>query len=508
MSLSFANFLPHELTFLRGIEKEGLRTSNGMLAMTEHPENFGSALTNKFITMDYSECLLEMITPPFKEVEELTNFLENLHIFINNGLADNQILWSASMPCILNQDRDIPIANFGKSNIGKMKHIYRRGLGCRYSRKMQSIAGIHYNFSFSQQFWQKYGKLKNLTQDLTKIKNNGYFFLIRNIHRYSDLLIYLFGCSPLADSSFLKESENKCLTSIRMSKFGYTSDKQKQIKIYYDNLEEYNNTLVKFMNKKDDDYQSIGIKKNGQYHQLNDNILQIENEFYSIVRPKQNGGDKQTPSQRLKQKGVDYIELRLLDLNIFSPIGISKEQIYFLDLFLLFCLSSSSPLIDKNELELIEENRQRVINSGCQEHFMHINKDKKLICFKEWGKNILAELAIIAKDLDHVLQKNHYTNAVNLYSNQLQSGNNFAEQFKKEMKTKNLSFIEFTEQKSKQYKSFFINSKKDSKIQELLQKEVSLSIKQQLKIEENQHQSFDQFLKQYYQETQLCKITS
>ena len=507
-NLSFTNFSKDELTFLRGIEKEGLRTVSRRLSNKSHPKSLGSALTNKYITLDYSECLLEMVTPPLKEVEELIDFLKNLHIFVYDKLNSKQILWASSMPCTIPVDKDIPIANFGSSNIGKMKHIYRYGLGHRYSRKMQSIAGIHYNFSFSDEFWQKYMQEKKISKSLKDVKNSEYFSIIRNILRYSDLLIYLFGCSPIADESFLKKSENKCLTSIRMSKFGYTSDKQKQIKIFYDDLHEYNDKLVKFMHKKDKDYQNIGIKNNGQYQQLNDCVLQIEDEYYNIVRPKQSQSKKKTPSQKLNDKGVEYIELRLIDLNVFSPMGISKEQIYFLDIFILFCLSEKSPLISKEELKIIEKNHQRIISSGCEKHFMHIQNNQELICFKEWGKNIFTKLISIAKQIDEVSQTTHYSDSINFYHNQFKSSNNLANKFKKELKESQLNFVEFVEQKSKQYQKYFLQQEKNSTIQNLLEKEVQTSIEKQQELEENFDESFEQFLQQHYQSNQLCRTTS
>lgn len=189
-------------------------------------------------------------------------------------------------------------------------------------------------------------------------------------------------------------------------------------------------------------------------------------------------------------------------------MGISKEQIYFLDIFILFCLSEKSPLISKEELKIIEKNHQRIISSGCEKHFMHIQNNQELICFKEWGKNIFTKLISIAKQIDEVSQTTHYSDSINFYHNQFKSSNNLANKFKKELKESQLNFVEFVEQKSKQYQKYFLQQEKNSTIQNLLEKEVQTSIEKQQELEENFDESFEQFLQQHYQSNQLCRTTS
>ena len=138
---------------LKGVEKESLRVSpDGYIEQSEHPRELGSTLTHEHITTDYSEALIELVTPPFRESWELLQYLCDLHQFVYRHLGE-QLLWATSMPCIIDGDPSIPIARYGRSNIGRMKEAYRRGLGWRYGRMMQAISGVHYNYSFPEHFW-------------------------------------------------------------------------------------------------------------------------------------------------------------------------------------------------------------------------------------------------------------------------------------------------------------------------------------------------------------------
>jgi len=138
----------------KGVEKESLRVEpSGALAQTMHPRLLGSALTNEHITTDYSESLIELVTPAFTTSWELLQYLLDLHQFVYRHLGD-ELLWATSMPGAIERDEDIPIAQFGSSHVGQMKTIYRRGLGLRYGRMMQAISGVHFNYSFPLSFWK------------------------------------------------------------------------------------------------------------------------------------------------------------------------------------------------------------------------------------------------------------------------------------------------------------------------------------------------------------------
>jgi len=221
----------------RGIEKESLRIStDGTLAQTPHPAALGSALTHPYITTDYSEALLEFITPPSTELHKPLEFLEQLHRYVYSHIGD-EVLWVNSMPCMIRNDADVPVAQYGSSNVGRMKSVYREGLGHRYGRKMQTIAGIHYNFSYPEEFWKLNQVLEGESGPLQDYISKRYFDLTRNFQRYSWLLVYLFGASPALCKSFLAGREHQLdtfdhtlfkpnATSLRMSDLGYQNNAQ------------------------------------------------------------------------------------------------------------------------------------------------------------------------------------------------------------------------------------------------------------------------------------------
>ena len=137
----------------RGIEKEGLRVRpDGSLADTPHPAGLGSALTHERITTDFSESQLELITGVHGGIDGCLRELTEIHQVVYRALGD-ELLWSSSMPCRLPADELIPLGRYGSSNVGRAKTVYRNGLAHRYGRRMQTISGIHYNFSLPEAAW-------------------------------------------------------------------------------------------------------------------------------------------------------------------------------------------------------------------------------------------------------------------------------------------------------------------------------------------------------------------
>ncbi len=373
----------------RGIEKESLRVqSDGNIAQTPHPSAFGSALANPHITTDFSEALLEFITPVCQSVDEALTWLSEIHQFSYAGLnasdtASTETLWAASMPCILPNDAGIPVAQYGSSNIGQMKTAYRLGLGERYGRAMQTIAGVHYNFSFSDEFWAAYQEQCSTAGRLQDFKTQQYFHLIRNFRRYSWLLVYLFGASPALCQTFLGHDRHALSrrgkgtlfspygTSLRMGDLGYQSSAQESLYVCYNSLDEYATTLSGALTKPIPEYERIGTHRDGRRIQLSTALLQIENEFYSSVRPKRVTHSGEPPLTALMERGVEYIEVRCLDVNPYLPMGIDAEQIRFIDAFLLYCLLEDSPAIPPEECKAIGVDNKTVVNNGR-------NKDAQL----------------------------------------------------------------------------------------------------------------------------------
>ncbi len=360
-----------------GIERESLRTDlQGKMSRKRHPICLGEKLTHPFITTDYSENLLEFITGVHSSTDSLLDELTRIHAYTHQCM-DEEIMWPSSMPSILpEKDDDIPLAYFGESNIGKLKTLYRKGLGNRYGRAMQSISGLHYNFSLSDNFWNLLKENFNDERNLEEIKSDYYFRLIRNFQRYKWVLIYLFGATPVVHKSFLHNREHKLEPlgnddfyspfgmSLRMGGLGYTSSAQDGIHLCYNHVKTYIKTLEKARRTSFDVYEKIGLKRDGEFQQLNTHLLQIDNEFYSTIRPKNIAKSRESALMALNNRGVEYVEVRLLDIDPFSPVGISKETIYFLHLFLIWCLESDSPELSSTDLDRLKDNFVKVVTEG------------------------------------------------------------------------------------------------------------------------------------------------
>ncbi|QIB67577.1 glutamate--cysteine ligase [Kineobactrum salinum] len=363
----------------RGIEKESLRvTADGRLAQTPHPQSLGSALTHPSITTDYSEALLEFITPVDTSTTRTLETLADVHSFVCRKL-DQELLWAASMPCVVSDDNSIPVAEYGSSNVARMKTVYRYGLGHRYGRLMQTIAGIHYNFSMPADYWQRAWQDAGEPEPLQDYITNRYLGLIRNFHRHSWLLIYLFGASPAVCASFLSGRDQHGLqpfdergrtlhmphgTSLRMGDLGYNSEAQKGLTVCYNSLDNYIHALRDAIMRPHAAYRDFPCGQDGNYQQLNDSLLQIENEFYSTIRPKRITRPGETPLNALQRAGIEYIEVRCIDVSPFTPLGLDVEQVHFLDTFLLYCMLEESPPCEASERSLQAGNLLTVVNRG------------------------------------------------------------------------------------------------------------------------------------------------
>ncbi len=362
----------------RGIEREALRIcEQGKFATNDHPKALGAALTHPLITTDYAETLLEFITPVSDSVEQLLTRLKDIHHATLKHL-DGQRLWPLSMPCYIGNEHDIVLAKFGESNIGKMKHVYRQGLRHRYGSAMQVISGVHYNFSLPQLFWQQLQQVEGDHQPLSDYISQRYMDLIRNFYRYGWLIAYLYGASPALCQSFLNAAESDLpfehtgkgtlylpyATSLRLSDLGYTSSAQSALDINYNSVSEYVSSVRNAVNSHSEEFAKIGVKVDGEYRQLNTNILQIENELYAPIRAKRVAKPSQTPSQALAEEGIEYIEIRALDVNPFCAEGVNEQQVRVIDSLLLACLMMDSPKMCLSELQHSRSNFNQVAIEG------------------------------------------------------------------------------------------------------------------------------------------------
>lgn len=434
---SFVNFeIPnwfdhqHLTEMLRGIEKEGLRVKpDGFLAQTPHPAKLGSKLTHPFITTDYSESLLELITDPKTSPKETLNMLRQLHLLVYQGMPEGELMWPLSMPCMLSSnDEDIPLADYGSSNTGKLKTLYRSGLGIRYGRRMQTIAGLHYNLSFGDDLfvaWQaKTPAAQNLT--LTEFKNDKYLGLIRNFKRLTSLVLYLLGASPSVCPCFLAGREHDLerlndstyyrptATSLRMGKLGYTNSVQEQLDIRYNNLPEYIKGLRRAIQTPHESFKKLGLDDaDGNPIQINNHILQIENEYYSPIRPKQIAMSGETPTEALERRGIAYVEFRAIDLDPYSDVGIRLSSACFLEVMALYCLLNDSPDLLPEEEEALAINLERVVNEGRREG-LHIINNGEEQSLESWMLMHLDRMQPLAELFDAHYGGNDYRAAVAL----------------------------------------------------------------------------------------------
>ena len=393
----------------RGIEKESLRAQpGGGLALTPHPAALGSALTHPSITTDFSESQVELVTGAHASVQAAIDELTQIHQFTYRSMKDtgDDMLWVSSMPCGLPTDETIPIARFGSSNVGRAKSVYRMGLGHRYGRRMQTISGIHYNWSFPD------------------VTSEQYFALIRNFRRQAFLLLYLFGASPAVCSTFVAGRQHELQklsdhtmymphgTSLRMGRLGYQSDAQASLAVSYNSLEGYGASLQDALTRAYPAYEAVGIRNpGGDYNQLATTLLQIENEFYGTIRPKRVIFPGERPLHALRERGVEYIEVRLMDLDPFIPVGITTQTMRFLDVFLLHCLLRESPPDTPQEIAALGRNQHRTAARG-REPGLLLERGDDQVALPDWGLEIVAECVPIAAALDAAHGGAHYSEAL------------------------------------------------------------------------------------------------
>jgi len=407
----------------KGLEKEALRvTPAGRIAHTPHPRALGSALTHPAITTDYSEALIELVTPPCGEAWATLDALDELHAFVHRHLGSER-LWATSMPCIVEGDEDVPVAYYGRSNSGTMRRVYRIGLGFRYGRTMQTIAGVHYNYSAPDAFWpllEQLGSGDACGQDAVSAH---YLGLVRNFRRAGWLTLYLYGASPAVCPSFVRGRQaglehfgahtlvGPHATSLRMSDLGYKNSVQARLSISANSLDEYIDDLTTAITTPWPPYEKIGVRVDGEYRQLNANLLQIENEYYSLVRPKRRTRPCERPTQALRRGGVQYVEMRSLDVDPFEPRGIGLGAMHMLEALALWCLLHDSPPIDAAEQAEIDHNQQEVARYGRRPGCA-LRRRGRTITLADWAREICDELGEIAQLLDAGLPERPWTNVI------------------------------------------------------------------------------------------------
>jgi glutamate--cysteine ligase len=398
---------------LKGIEREALRvTPAGRISQAPHPAALGSTLAHPHITTDYSEALIELVTPPFPRTWELLQYLCDIHQFVYRHLGD-ELLWVTSMPCVLGGDEEIPIARYGSSNIGRMKHVYRVGLGLRYGRVMQAISGVHFNYSFPEGFWPVLQAIEQSKAGGRAFTDDAYFSLLRNYRRFGWLILYLFGVSPAVCRSFFAgrdipgslepDGQHTMVaphaTSLRMSDLGYRNKSQAGVHVSVNSLAEYVRDLSRLISTPSPEYEALGVEVDGEWRQLNANLLQIENEYYSFIRPKRVAYSGERPTKALLRAGVQYVEMRSLDVGAYDPVGVNERKLCFLEAFAALCLLRDSPPLTAELSDRYEANHVQVATRG-REPGLALWTERGPLALADWAAEILDQMQGICELLD------------------------------------------------------------------------------------------------------------
>lgn len=500
--------LPVLKHILRGIEKEGLRVDQrGMLATTPHPRALGAALTHPQITTDYSEALLELITGTHHSTESLIQELEQTHRYVAQQLQE-ELIWNQSMPALLPPEADIPIAWYGTSNTGMLKHVYRRGLAERYGKAMQCIAGVHYNFSLPDALWDVLG-----TEGATPAeqRSKGYLALIRNFTRYSWLLMYLFGASPAISRSFMQGLNHTLLeldaetlylphaTSLRMSDLGYQNKAQSDLQLCYNDLETFLTRMYTAVTTPWPAYQAIGTHRDGKWVQLNTNVLQIENEYYSNIRPKRSTGRCERPATALAERGVQYIEVRCLDIDPWTPTGISAVTSRFMDAFLLFCAAEPSRLFPNNGFcSDSHDNFSLVVKEGRKPGLMLIdqNEPKPLA---DWGAELMERMAPYARLLDQAYGGECYAAALAEQAEKVRDSNKTpSARLIQTLRDQGLSLHEFSLQQSVAHRDALREQPLDPAVHKEYERNTQESFAAQQQLEDGDTEDFADYVARYH----------
>lgn len=485
--------------------------SSGSIVQTPHPVTLGSALTHPTITTDYSEALLELITAPHRSIKNVLRQLDDLHRWVYANLED-EFLWVTSMPCIVNGEGSIRIAEYGSSNVGTMKTVYRRGLGHRYGKMMQVISGVHFNYSVPLSFWTALQSYTNDSSDPTDCRSENYMGMLRNLQRFGWLIPYLFGASPAVCESFLNNQPTRLqhlhkntyyepyATSLRLGDIGYQNKKEDKtgVKISYDGLKPYVDSLEKATDTACPEYRAIGSESAEDHHQLNDHLLQIENEYYSSVRPKVILRDMEKPVRALQDRGIDYVELRSVDVNAFDPLGVSESQLYFLEVFMIYALLKPSPSISDAESQMIDTNMNRAAHTG-RDPALILDRPGGNQRLRDWATEIVDELAPLCEWLDQDIPGSPYSTAVEQQRIKITEPDTIpSTQIIQQLTDRNISFFEYAKQQSLQTANYFRQRPLQAAQLKQFENTAIDSWKTQTQIEAEDFESFPEFLQRYF----------
>lgn len=295
-----------------GFEKESQRVhADGSIVTTPHPKSFGSRSYHPYIQTDFAESQLELITPPNKKVEDSLRWLSAIHEVVLRSLPDDEYIFPLSMPAGLPPAEKIKVAQLDDpADVAYREHLVKS-----YGTYKQMVSGIHYNFQLDADLIQTLFKAQSEYQSAVEFQNDLYLKMAKNFLRYQWILLYLLSATPIVDKNYFKDGisplkPNQYVRSLRSSQYGYVN--APEIIVSYDSVEKYVETLE---------------------HWVAEGKLIAEKEFYSNVRLR--GAKK---AREFLDKGIQYLEFRLFDLNPFEPYGINLEDAKFIHHFILLMI--------------------------------------------------------------------------------------------------------------------------------------------------------------------------
>ncbi|MFM1885637.1 MAG: hypothetical protein RL026_794 [Pseudomonadota bacterium] len=496
---------------LKGVEKESLRVRpDGRVAGTDHPYELGSALTSAHITTDFSEALLELVTPTFRTSWELLAYLRDLHQFVYRNIGD-ELLWATSMPGRVASPDDIPVARYGASNVGRMKTAYREGLRHRYGSLMQAISGVHFNYSFPALFWDVYAQVREAGKADAAFTSTAYFELLRSYRRHGWIVLYLFGVSPVVDRSFLPEGQHDLpwldaetafepyATSLRMSDIGYRNRNQADVQIPINSLQEYVAGLRAATATPFPAYERLGVCVDGHWRQLNANLLQIENEYYSFIRPKRVTRSGERPSAALQRAGVEYVEVRALDVSAYDPVGVNQNKLRFLEAFLAWCVLRDSPPMDDREMRESDDNHLRVARRGREPGLSLLHQGRPRV-LQAWAREILDGMTGICELLDHGDPARPYTQALQAQRDKVEDvAATPSARLLAELRRSGESFADLALRMSAAHRAYFLDlHPPDAARLAQFRREADESLAEQRGLESTQREFFEVYLDRYF----------
>jgi len=497
---------------LVGLEKESLRvTSDGSISQIDHPAVLGSALCHTAVTTDFSEALLEMVTPPCPSSQDALNYLQGIHEFVASRLPAQEMLWNASMPCILKGESSIRIGEYGTSHSATMKHVYRRGLALRYGRMMQAIAGIHFNFSIPDNFWQSWSRLHGMPTTSAQVSRTaGYFHMTRGWMRIGWVVPYLFGASPAICESFLGDARHdsdlerlnehtryaRYGTSLRMGNIGYRyrEDSGVDLSVSHERFAAYMRDLHQHVTTPHPAYNEKGLKDSQQqYQQLNTNRLQIENEFYSSIRPKQIPIGDEMPLTAMQNRGIRYLELRSIDVNPFEATGLTVSQLAFLEVLMIFTALMDPAPQDADAVKRAKHNIETVAHRG-REPGLRLQTIDGAITLNDWGKHLIDALVPIARCIDKQQGTNLYAASVEQQRQRFEVADRTPSAAVLDAVNAQGSFYGFVMEQSQKHHSSCLNATMNEPLNDVLTRGASDSTQKQAQLEVDTQGEFPDYL--------------